>query len=319
MEIYVRSRGFSQENGYSWIQKIPEIIKENKVNELIQSEAFSLVIGRYESQLLLLITGLESTRKDFRDRTIRNSVAWVGEDCEENEQKIRAIAAAALRDDYREKLRLEIDESVVFDEEYGFKLGKSISQLSTVQEIIIYNPKTDKDNRKIGKNSLELREELAYELETKCLPTGDKFNNTPLVVVTGIQSEDTLIQAGVWRGLSISIKSEVWQEYNKSLSHLETFPEKNQIGQKNNILNLIIGFIVLTLVFTMLLLWIFYPKPKSIPETQLIPQISPESVQPVKSSLTVNQLHENPVVDNKQSSDTENIDSQDNVKSDVEG
>ncbi|MBW4643961.1 MAG: hypothetical protein KME23_13390 [Goleter apudmare HA4340-LM2] len=264
MEIYVRSRGFSQEDGYFWLPETPEIIRENQVNELIQSEVFSLVIGRYSNKFLLLITGLEaSERKDFRDRTIRNSVAWVGEDSPENEQKIRAIAAAALQDELRENLRAEIDESVVFDEEHGFKLGADISKLSVEEVITIHDSPPAKEERRIGKDSQILREKLAYELETRCLPKGDSFDNLPLVVVTGIQSEDTLIQAGVWRGLSTSVKSEVWQEYKKSPSYLETLPENNQASQKNNTLTLIIVFILGILVFTILLLWLFYPKPQS--------------------------------------------------------
>ncbi|AFZ56335.1 hypothetical protein H6G54_10955 [Anabaena cylindrica FACHB-243] len=250
MDIYIRSRGFSQEEGYAWIPELPEIIRQNQVYELIQSEVFSLFIGRYGSQLLLLITGLDaSERVDFRDRKIRNSVAWIGEDSEDNEQKIRAIAAAALRDELRETLRTEIDQAVIFDHDHGFKIAADISKLS-VEEVINIRDFSANTNNKIGKNCKKLRDELAFEFEEKSLPKGIGFNNIPLVIVTGIQNQETLIRAGVWRGLSSSLRLEVWEEYKKSLNSLETPPEI----QKNKSLIFIMIFIALISAFIILFL-----------------------------------------------------------------
>ncbi|MGM3304891.1 hypothetical protein ACSQ6I_02725 [Anabaena sp. WFMT] len=256
MEIYIRSRGFSQEEGYAWIPELPEIIRKNQVYELIQSEVFSLFIGRYGSHLLLLITGLDaSERVDFRDRKIRNSVAWIGEDSEENEQKIRAIAAAALRDELRETLRTEIDQAVIFDHDHGFKIEADISKLS-VEEVINIRDFSANTNHKIGKNCKKLRDELAFEFEEKTLPKGIGFNNIPLVIVTGIQNQETLIRAGVWRGLSSSLRLEVWEEYKKSPNSLETQPENKQKIQKNNNLIFMIIFIVLISAFIIAFLFL---------------------------------------------------------------
>ncbi|MBD2294330.1 hypothetical protein H6G06_12745 [Anabaena sphaerica FACHB-251] len=262
MNIYIRSRGFSQDHGYSWLPEMPNIIRDNQVYQLIQSEVFSLVIGRYSNKLLLLITGIEaSERADFRDRKIRNSVAWIGDDSEDNEQKIRVIAAAALRDELRETLRSEIDQAVIFDDEQGFKVEGDISKLS-VEEVINIRDFPGNINYKIGKNCKKLRDELAYELEEKSLPKGLGFNNLPLVIVTGIQNQQTLTNCGVWRGLSNSIQSEVWTEYKKSPNSLETLPEKDLIIPTNKNLRLFIIFLVLSAIFIILLLFLFQSQPK---------------------------------------------------------
>ena len=70
MEIYVKSRGFAQEEGYCWLPETPSILTVNRVADCIQTESPSLVLGRYGGRLLLLVTGFEARgRTDFRDRT----------------------------------------------------------------------------------------------------------------------------------------------------------------------------------------------------------------------------------------------------------
>jgi len=209
VEIYVQSRGFSQEDGYCWVPEMPAILTTNPVSDLIQSEAPSFVLGRYGSKLLLLVTGLEaSERRDFRDRKIRNSVAWVGEDSDEDERVLRMIAVRALRD--WDSLREDINRVVQFGGEQGFQvLFEEIERLTASNYLPISQKlKTDEElDYKISKNLDERKEELARLLEQYSLPkrTGS------LVVVTEIKAEEALIEAQVWRGLSILVKSENWK------------------------------------------------------------------------------------------------------------
>lgn len=257
MNIYVQSRGFAQDNDYCWLPEVPLIIRQNRVNDLIQSDSLSIVLGRYNNKLLLLVTGLESSeRRDFQRRTIRNSVAWVGEDSEENEQKLRAITACALQDTLRETLQAEIDKAITFGGENGFEVAVTdISQLSVVETVGIRNFPAKLD-KKIGKNSKKLRDELAFELEENCLPKGNDFSNTPLVVVTGIKSENAFIQAGVWRGLSNLVQTEGWKEpYKKSLSSEQAVAISSQTYQKNNAVVFVMMFIALIPVALILFLF----------------------------------------------------------------
>lgn len=62
------------------------------ISGLIQSESPSVVIARFDKELMLLVTGLESQeKKDFRDRPIRHSIAWVCNDNRHDEMQIRKV------------------------------------------------------------------------------------------------------------------------------------------------------------------------------------------------------------------------------------
>lgn len=277
MKIYVQSRGFSQDDDYCWQPEPPVILITNRINDLIQSESPSVVLARYNGELLLLVTGLESIeRTDFRGRIIRNSVVWVGEDSEENEQKLRAIAASALGD----LLKDYIDSAVTFGGEDGFEVDfDAIDQLKIKQVRIVET----KSENKIGKNSQFLKNDLADEIEERCLPKGNGFNNTPLLVVTGIKSEHALKQAGVWRGLSNLVQGEGWKEYKFPLEETE---------EKNNNQALIMAFVVITSLAVILLVF-FQQKPKPNQETQFIPQPGSVSVEAVNPSLQPDKVLEN--------------------------
>lgn len=311
MDIYVQSRGFAQDDDYCWQRETPPIIKKHKVNSLIQSESPSVVIARYGGKLLLLVTGLQANeRVDFIGRTIRNSVAWISQE-PDDEAKFRAIAVRALNG----SLSKDIDKLIVFGGEYGFKFEEEeIKNLDFLDEIGIEYVEPDNE-KKIAKNSQNLRIELANELKKYRLPT---MENAVLVVVTGIKSASTLMQTKVWRGLSNIVQEEQWSAYIKSPSLNETEKISNQVENDHKIW-LYLFMSISTIAALAIILCLLLPQSQPKQETQLIPQNSSEPVQTVQSSLTVNQLQENQVVDNKQSSDTENIDPQDNVKSDVEG
>lgn len=209
MKIYIQSRGFAQENGYHWLPEMPSILTNELILEKIQVEAPSLVLGRYGNKLLLLITGIQSNRIDFRDRTIRNSVAWVTTDSQHNERQLRAIAILALRD--WNALRHEINRAIDFDAKDGFHvLFEEIKALPMTIQSLPRSENLDRDdelNDKISKRSEKRQEELAGLLENYALPKRSCF----LVIVTEIKGEEALIEAKVWRGLSRLVKSDNWQ------------------------------------------------------------------------------------------------------------
>ncbi len=218
MKVYVQSCGYSPDDDYCWQSEIPEIIKRNQVNQLIQSEFPSIVLARYPDHLLLLLTGLEAKeRKDFRGRKIRNSVAFVCKKSERNEQILRSMTVMALRGSLKDK----IDAAIKSGGEHGFEFSpEDLIRLSSIEVESL--PVNSDSNSKIGKNSEDLRAELADELEQYCLPQETDFNNPALVVVTGIKSESAFKEAGVWRGLSNLIQNEDWKDLDEQISFLES-------------------------------------------------------------------------------------------------
>ena len=268
MEIYVQSRGDSEEYEYRWLKiteqdqqlEVPSILTRSllterrtqvRVFDLIQSEAPSVVLARDNGELLLLVTGLESTRQDFRNRKIRNSVAWVCQDSDDNERFLRAIASKALLDGLREK----IDLAVKFGGEYGFQVSfEEISNVVSTEELEKIHRIEPKLDKKLGKNLPEVRDDLAYELEERRLPTEDGV----LVTVTGIKTESALKQAGVWRGLSTLVEAEGWKEpYKKSSSPDEEVASTIQAKQKNDFLIFLLIIIGLIAIISILLFWVF--------------------------------------------------------------
>ncbi|AFZ31158.1 hypothetical protein Glo7428_2657 [Gloeocapsa sp. PCC 7428] len=270
MNIYIQSRGVAPDDDYCWQPEVPNILKKNHINDLIQSESPSVILARFDSTLLLLITSLESSeRKDFQGRTIRNSVAWVGEDTEVNEKKLRAIASCALRDELRENLRAEIDNAVTFGSNNGFQVNfDALSDLAIEEVINVHNFPANLD-KKLGKNSKQQRDELAYELEQHNLPK----ENAPLLVVTGIKSESTLIAAGVWRGLSNLVQTGGWKEpYKKSSTSEKTITSSHSKNQKNDNLVLLILLLAGIAIAILLILLIAETNLQLQPEMKLTPQ-----------------------------------------------
>ena len=223
MEIYVQSCGVAQKHGYCWLDKNqkrteePDLVKQ--VRDLIESEAPSVVLARNSGQLLLLVTGLKaSQRTDYRGRTIRNSVAWIADttNATENEDTLRAIAAFTLRD----LLEKEIDSAVHSGGEIGFKASfETIQKLPEIAEAkkvqLFLNKPLPKELTKL---TPENKGKLADALEKYYLPPKQASDNqkvVPLVVVTGIQDEETLDKAGVWRGMSSLVTKD--KEVNQQL------------------------------------------------------------------------------------------------------
>ncbi|WP_071515749.1 hypothetical protein [Geitlerinema sp. PCC 9228] len=231
LTIYIKSRGSYIDNDYHWIDEnnqsvaTPESIKE--IQEFIQSDARSIVLQQKETSLLLLVTGIESNRKDIQGRMIRNSIAWLKNDIlgnwddsdEDTHRKIlQQIAACALRNELDDRINSNIiaekgDFRVLWEE--ILKLKYNYSKISSLR-----SPDQENLTPKICKNTDKSREELANELETTDL------SRDFLVIVTGNKSEETLKKAGVWRGLSNLIPYEEWQEYEPNQQqNLENFVE----------------------------------------------------------------------------------------------
>ncbi len=225
MDIYVQSRGFSQDEDYCWLKiargesakvEIPPISID--VSKLIDNDTPSLVLTRLSEQLLLLlITGIEPEgRIDFLDRQIRIAVAWVGDNSEEYILRYLAIRALKEQDrnDYslssENSLTEEIDKAITLEGEYGFKVSPSLMEqlVSQYTSAALVSNQPPNLTKKIGPNLPKLKNELAEELLNCHLPT----EIAPLVVVTGIKKRETLESHGVWRSLSSLIDTEDWIE-----------------------------------------------------------------------------------------------------------
>ncbi len=277
MDVFVQSAGYSEDFDYCWQPSIPNIIRNNRIYDLIQSESQSIVLARYGKKLLLLITGLKSTdKKDFCGRIIRNSVAWVCEDNHKNEQFLRGIAVCALRD----LLNEQVDKAIKFGGEYGFEVD---SNSLTSFNIELKNNSGCETKYKLGKNSESLRKKLANELEESCLPTGNAFQNTPLVVVTGNKSEATLNDARVWRGLSNLVKANEgeWKEVRFQPQTKETENDKPLV---------IIALIILLPVALLFIFLLAHPKAEQVQEVQ---RTSPPASPPIKQNAPVNNSSSN--------------------------
>ncbi|WP_155897933.1 hypothetical protein [Allocoleopsis franciscana] len=161
----------------------------------------------------MLVTGMRaSERTDFMGRTIRNSVAWVGEDV--NEPILRAIAVRALQsflsEDEDPSLKKEIDDAVQPHENEGFKVDFEALKAHKIAEPISVEESAPDPRRKIGKSDKRVSE-LVEELKECHLPNKEG----PLVVFTGIKAKSALEQAEVWRGLSNLVEVEDWPAQKK--------------------------------------------------------------------------------------------------------
>ncbi|NEN89045.1 MAG: hypothetical protein F6K48_09055 [Okeania sp. SIO3H1] len=249
MEIYIESRGFSQDDDYRWLkiteesqaridkQDLPTIIQE--ATQLIDSESASVVLSRKNNSLLCLLTGIEPTdRVDFADRQIRISIAWVISDSTDNERTLRMLAAAALNTEERQHFTVEISQVVSLGGELGFQVDfQHIQELTNTEKAKkLLQDKLPNTTNKIAEISLQRQQELALELKEYRLPTQQNL----IVVVTGIKKEQTLIDADIWRGLSSLVLSSDWQIVNRTLSDKNL---ANKLSKYFNNLMIIIGVI----------------------------------------------------------------------------
>jgi len=263
MEIYVQSAGISEEHDYCW-QKVdtpgrvdePDLVKYFKY--LLQTESPSILIGYKKNHLILLITGMKADRKDYRGRTIRNSVAFISQDNPDEQRKIRDIAVHALREE--KELSTVINSFIISGGKYGFNFdfqeqetGKNDYLLKKIPSIgrkdsKNYNEK-NKQKLMIGKNSEENKIAIAFDLEHIELSELMEGSEA-LVVVTGIKAEDTLKKAGVWRGLSnLVAKAELSSYVKKSNINDESKNLQKQFFETETIVLYGLMFVIVISLF----------------------------------------------------------------------
>ena len=205
MEIFVQSCGISVDYGYNWVDENDVIVeKPNILNNFIDllQESSSLLIARENPKLLLVVTGIPSARRDYQNRTIFISVAWIVKDDHVNEALIRNLASKILSPVTGEiDPKQTIENSVTAGEENGFdvKFESLRSLLEKEPENCSPSKLSDEDKKDVlDQKSDDTIKKLAQDLKEQFLPEG----NRPLVVVTGIQSKADFKKANVFRGLA---------------------------------------------------------------------------------------------------------------------
>jgi len=206
MEIFVQSRGISVDYGYNWVNENKVIVeKPNILNSFIDllQESSSLLIARENPKLLLVVTGIPSARRDYQNRTIFISVAWILEDDKYhvNEAKIRNLASKILSPVTGEiDPKQSIEACVKAGGENGFTVD--VEDFESLRCLLEKEPENCSPSKSLDKkleiNSKDTIKQLADELKERSLPEEDR----PLVVVTGIQSKADFREAKVWRGLA---------------------------------------------------------------------------------------------------------------------
>ncbi|CAD5925186.1 hypothetical protein [Planktothrix agardhii] len=219
MKIFVESAGKSPEHDYNWIDEQLKIIEKPNIIKsfigLLQQDSPSLLIGRKGEAFVLIVTGISSERRDYQNRIIRISVAWILKDDDDhvNEAKIRSLASKILLskiflpDTGEIKLKETIENSVPAGEENGFDVDfKSLQCLLEKQESSSPSKSELKPKLEIKSDEpIKQLEQLAKDLKEQSLPKKEQSlpkKNRPLVVVTGIQTYADFKKANVFRGLA---------------------------------------------------------------------------------------------------------------------
>ncbi|WP_066375715.1 hypothetical protein [Anabaena sp. CA = ATCC 33047] len=256
MDIYIQSSGISKD--YSWLKIGVHENDDNREDppiptqftDLIYTNDHSIVLGRFQGKLILLVTGLKtSERADNRNRPIRNSVAWVGD--ASDEAIIKSLTVQALRDE----LQQIIDKAVKSGGENGFIVLPN--EREKLKPNAINQGKSPADSTaKFEELSPENQEKLAKELEQITALPKQKL----LVVVTGIRKNSYLEAAGVWRGLSSLIDKHGTSE-TKQLRETEKSNQKFPFGNffKNSkiVLSLKISFLIAFILSLVLGVFLF--------------------------------------------------------------
>ncbi|MCP9293599.1 MAG: hypothetical protein NDM07_02745 [Planktothrix agardhii LY1] len=208
MEIFVQSCGISVDYGYNWVDENKVIVeKPNILNNFIDllQDSLSLLIARENPKLLLVVTGIPSGRRDYQNRTIFISVAWIVKDDHVNEALIRNLASKILSPVTGEiDPKKSIENCVKAGGENGFKVVDFESLRSLLEKQESSSPSKSELQPKLEIKSdepikqLEQLEQLAKDLKEQSLPKKDR----PLVVVTGIQTYADFKKANVFRGLA---------------------------------------------------------------------------------------------------------------------
>jgi hypothetical protein len=211
MDIYVQSRGVSKDYCWLWLDKnktkSPELQDDFKpMFEMVDGDYFALVIYRTNRQLSLLVTGLKSPKRtDNRNRRIRNSVLWVGDDSnEKEEERLRNIAIKALEGE----LEAKVDAAITENKDQGFEVN--FDELKNLKLDPLEPAAKELDDSPKIRNLSAWKEYLISELQQYSLP---KTKQGMLVVVSSTVSKTSLKRMNVLRGLSdaISDNEDEWE------------------------------------------------------------------------------------------------------------
>lgn len=198
--IYVQSRGSSSKHDYQWRSIRDSQCQDapyRNIHGLKQSQlnSFSLVLSRSAEGLFLLISGLDSGRKDIRHRQIRNTVLWsIPNSTDRDEFIYRHIASLALRD--RSNLECYIQQAIVAnkDNDYGYSVNSDLLEPKIIIQDLIGRDYLDSLNhseeRGIIPDALRSRNfaEIAEDLKKYRLPTSTKN----LIIINDGKTQDTV-------------------------------------------------------------------------------------------------------------------------------
>jgi len=278
--FYVQSRGVSHKYDYQW-KKITHGEQQHddakfilRLNESLDTEyePFSLLIARTEEGWCLLITALRSNRKDFQNRVIRNSLAFIFD--EEQERELRSIAVRFLGGEV-ESICNELDQIITDDENenVGFRVKYDDFCELFSDNVNGIDDGQAKNKCLIGKTSPRLLSDLAETLRKTKLPQEQER----LVVVTGIKKPDKL--ANVWRALCSLEKSQDWRT--------SATPKKMPMTRKVTRIVQVVLVVIFSLMFIDLENNTNWENEPSNLENKLENKPSPQSNTPVLNSSDV--------------------------------
>ena len=197
------------------------------VNDLIDEVKPSLLLFRdkEDNKLLLEVTGIESPQRSEKlGRRVLNSIVWIADDLEENENEaiLRKIAYSAIQSFLNKDVTFSkmIEESIDFFELEEFRVNLDIIhqfiQLIEQDNYQQIDTIESKQSYQIGRKSAEVLEELAEEIVNKPLPKnwiawdGSTKTDGVLVVVTeNLERRTILHNVGVWRGFASNVQEPI--------------------------------------------------------------------------------------------------------------
>jgi len=230
MDIYIKSSGVSSDYYWQKIEKASIIKKEpeipQKILSLIDSDYPSLVLFRHNSQLLLLVTALDTEKRtDNRMRKIRNSIVWIGDNNTETEKILRSLVIKYCKN--IDSLALPMDEAVANAKD-GFSVDYSkLPSLELEKNLGSSSPDLtlnigDLDN---------LRQGLAKKLQETTIPLQKEGF---LIVLSEVNSRKSFQEAQVWRGLSKQIQSDEWEVIEEDTSFFrKQSKSKSNLGKNS--------------------------------------------------------------------------------------
>ncbi|MBD2596021.1 hypothetical protein H6G74_17060 [Nostoc spongiaeforme FACHB-130] len=311
-EIYVKTSALGK-TGIHWRKieseeyqpvEVPSLIKrqvisdENNqaviVNDLIDEVKPSLIILRdnEENKLLLEVTGIESpNRSNKLGRKVLNSIVWIADDLEDNEEVLRKIACSAISSILDKDLSFckMVEESIDFFEVEEFRanlntINKFTQQIETTFSSDNSHVKSYQEYY-IGNKSTSHLEKLAEEIQNHPLPKcwiswdGQTKTGGVLVVVTeNLEKRNILYKAGVWRGFASVVEEPVrnkpllTEKKKETISSAEPHQHKKSPAPRKNqktrfiIVLLIIAITIVVIAISFQLL--FQPQTQQKPQPQ---------------------------------------------------